>query len=109
MSMRPMNAKQVKMSREAMYDIVRRPIITEKATRQSEHNVVVFEVPLKASKPEIKVAVETLFNVKVKAVNTAVVGGKVKRFRGRPGARSDWKKALVTLAAGHQIDVTTGL
>ena len=109
MSMRPMNVKQVKLSREAMYDIVRRPVITEKATRQSEHNVVVFEVPLKASKPEIRVAVETLFNVKVKAVNTAVVGGKIKSFRGRPGQRSDWKKALVTLAEGHKIDVTTGL
>ena len=109
MSMRPMNVKQVKLSREATYDIVRRPVITEKATRQSEHNVVVFEVPLKASKPEIKVAIETLFSVKVKAVNTAVVGGKGKLFRGRPGQRSNWKKALVTLAEGHSIDVTTGL
>lgn len=109
MSMRPYNAKQVKLTQEAMYDIVRRPVITEKATRQSEHNVVVFEVPLKASKPEIKVAIETLFKVKVKAVNTAIVGGKEKRFRGRPGQRSDWKKALVTLAEGHSIDVTTGL
>jgi len=109
MSMRPMNAKQVKLSREAMYDIVRRPVITEKATRQSEHNVVVFEVPLKASKPEIKVAVETLFKVKVKAVNTSIARGKAKLFRGRPGTRSNWKKALVTLAEGNQIDVTTGL
>jgi len=109
MSMRPLNAKAVKLTREAMYDIVRRPVITEKATRQSEHNVVVFEVPLKASKPEIKVAIETLFSVKVKGVNTLVVGGKTKRFRGRPGTRSDWKKALVTLAEGHSIDVTTGL
>ena len=109
MSMRPYNAKQVKLSREAMNDIVRRPVITEKATRQSEHNVVVFEVPLSASKPEIKVAIETLFNVKVKAVNTSIVGGKIKLFRGRRGQRSDWKKALVTLAEGHSIDVTTGL
>ncbi len=109
MSMRPHNAKQVKLSRDAMYDIVRRPIITEKATRQSEHNVVVFEVPLSASKPEIKVAVETLFNVKVKAVNTSIARGKAKIFRGRPGTRSNWKKALVTLVEGNSIDVTTGL
>ena len=109
MSMHPRNAKQVKLNQEAMYDIVRRPVITEKATRQSEHNVVVFEVPLKASKPEIKVAIETLFKVKVKAVNTSIVGGKIKRFRCRPGACSDWKKALVTLAEGQSIDVTTGL
>lgn len=109
MSMRPHNAKQVKLSRESMYDIVRRPIITEKATRQSEHNVVVFEVPLSASKPEIKVAVETLFNVKVKAVNTSIARGKAKIFRGRPGTRSNWKKALVTLVEGNSIDVTTGL
>ena len=109
MSMRPTNAKQVKLSREAMYDIVRRPVITEKATRQSEHNVVVFEVPLSASKPEIKVAIETLFNVKVKAVNTAIARGKAKMFRGRPGTRSNWKKALVTLVEGNSIDVTTGL
>ena len=109
MSMRPKNAKQVKMNREAMYDIVRRPVITEKATRQSEHNVVVFEVPLSASKPEIKVAIETLFNVKVKAVNTSITRGKAKLFRGRPGTRSNWKKALVTLVEGNSIDVTTGL
>ena len=109
MSMRPTNAKQVKLSREAMYDIVRRPVITEKATRQSEHNVVVFEVPLSASKPEIKVAIETLFNVKVKAVNTSIARGKAKLFRGRPGTRSNWKKALVTLVEGNSIDVTTGL
>jgi large subunit ribosomal protein L23 len=109
MSMRPYNAKQVKLSRDAMYDIVRRPVITEKATRQSEHNVVVFEVPLSASKPEIKVAIETLFSVKVKAVNTSIARGKAKLFRGRPGVRSNWKKALVTLVEGHSIDVTTGL
>ena len=109
MSMRPYNAKQVKLSRDAMYDIVRRPVITEKATRQSEHNVVVFEVPLSASKPEIKVAIETLLSVKVKAVNTSIARGKAKLFRGRPGVRSNWKKALVTLVEGHSIDVTTGL
>lgn len=91
------------------YDVIRRPIITEKATMASEANAVVFEVAMDASKPEIKAAVESLFNVKVKAVNTAISKGKVKRFRGRPGKRNDVKKAYVTLEAGNAIDVTTGL
>lgn len=91
------------------YDVVRRPIITEKATMASEANAVVFEVSMDASKPEIKSAVESLFNVKVKAVNTTITKGKVKRFRGRPGRRNDIKKAYVTLEDGNAIDVTTGL
>ncbi|MEM8751981.1 MAG: 50S ribosomal protein L23 [Pseudomonadota bacterium] len=91
------------------YDVIRRPIITEKATMASEANAVVFEVAQDASKPEIKAAVEALFNVKVKAVNTVVAKGKTKRFRGRPGKRSDVKKAYVTLEDGNAIDVTTGL
>ena len=91
------------------YDVVRRPIITEKATMASENNAVVFEVAMDASKPEIKSAVEALFNVKVKAVNTTITKGKVKRFRGRPGRRNDVKKAYVTLEDGNAIDVTTGL
>ncbi len=91
------------------YDVIRRPIITEKATMASEANAVVFEVAIDASKPEIKAAVESLFNVKVKAVNTTIAKGKVKRFRGRPGMRNDVKKAYVTLEAGNAIDVTTGL
>jgi large subunit ribosomal protein L23 len=91
------------------YDVVRRPIITEKATLASEANAVVFEVAMDASKPEIKSAVESLFNVKVKAVNTSITKGKVKRFRGRPGRRNDVKKAYVTLEDGNAIDVTTGL
>ena len=91
------------------YDVVRRPIITEKATMASEANAVVFEVAMDASKPEIKSAVESLFNVKVKAVNTSITKGKVKRFRGRPGRRNDVKKAYVTLEDGNAIDVTTGL
>lgn len=77
------------------YDVVRRPVITEKATLASEANAVVFEVAMAASKPEIKSAVEALFNVKVKAVNTTITKGKVKRFRGRPGRRNDVKKAYV--------------
>ena len=92
-----------------LYDLIRKPIITEKATMASEHGAVVFEVAIDATKPQIKEAVEGLFNVKVKAVNTAVAKGKVKRFRGRPGRRKDVKKAYVTLVEGNTIDVTTGL
>ena len=92
-----------------LYDVIRKPVITEKATMASEAGAVVFEVAIDASKPEIKTAVEALFNVKVKAVNTTVTKGKVKRFRGRPGRRKDVKKAYVTLVEGYAIDVTTGL
>lgn len=92
-----------------LYDVIRKPVITEKATMASENNVVVFEVASDANKPMIKEAVETLFNVQVLAVNTAVTKGKVKRFRGRLGKRSDVKKAYVRLADGQSIDVTTGL
>ena len=93
----------------AQYDLIRKPIITEKATLASEGGAVVFEVAMDATKPEIKKAVEALFNVKVKAVNTTITKGKVKRFRGRPGTRRDVKKAYVTLVEGATIDVTTGL
>jgi large subunit ribosomal protein L23 len=92
-----------------MYDIISAPVITEKATNVSEHNQVIFRVPLTATKPEVKAAVEGLFNVKVSAVNTIRVSGKVKRFRGRRGRRPDYKKAIVTLGAGQRIDVTTGI
>jgi large subunit ribosomal protein L23 len=91
------------------YDLIRKPIITEKATMASEGGAVVFEVAMDATKPEIKAAVEGLFNVKVKAVNTTITKGKVKKFRGRPGKRRDVKKAYVTLVEGNTIDVTTGL
>ncbi|MFQ8431245.1 50S ribosomal protein L23 [Amaricoccus sp. W119] len=91
------------------YDLIRRPVITEKATLASESGAVVFEVQMSATKPQIKEAVEKLFNVKVKAVNTTVTKGKVKRFRGRPGTRRDVKKAYVTLVEGNSIDVSTGL
>lgn len=91
------------------YDVIRRPIITEKATMASEHNAVVFEVAIDATKPAIKEAVEELFGVKVKKINTVVTKGKQKMFRGRPGRRSDFKKAVVTLEEGNYIDVTTGL
>lgn len=92
-----------------LYDVIRKPIITEKATMASEHNAVVFEVAMDANKSMIKEAVETVFNVKVKAVNTTVTKGKVKRFKGKLGTRKDVKKAYVTLEAGNTIDVSTGL
>ncbi|MEM6932271.1 MAG: 50S ribosomal protein L23 [Pseudomonadota bacterium] len=93
----------------ALYDVIQRPVVTEKSTTAGQENAVVFEVHPDANKPLIKEAVETLFNVKVKAVNTTVTKGKVKRFRGRPGKRKDVKKAYVTLEQGNFIDVTTGL
>ena len=102
-------AKKPGVNAAALYDFIRAPLITEKATMASEHNQFVFRVPLDASKPEIKQAVESLFKVQVTAVNTLITKGKLKRFRGRPGRRSDMKKAVVTLAAGQSIDVTTGL
>ncbi|MBS0386630.1 MAG: 50S ribosomal protein L23 [Proteobacteria bacterium] len=91
------------------YDTIIKPVITEKATLLSEQNKVVFRVPLDATKDQVKQAVEKLFNVKVGAVNTIRHKGKTKHFRGRPGKRSDTKKAIVTLLAGYSIDVTTGL
>jgi len=97
------------LTKQQMYDVILAPVITEKATRTSEHNQVVFKVALDATKPEIKAAVEGVFGVTVTAVNTVRVKGKVKMFRGRPGRRSDYKKAMVTLAAGQSIDVTTGI
>jgi large subunit ribosomal protein L23 len=102
-------ARKPTLSRSRMYELVRRPVITEKSTNGSTHGQVTFEVPIDASKPEIKAAVEGLFNVKVKAVNTIVVGGKKKVFKGIRGQRGDWKKAVISLAEGSKIDVTSGL
>jgi large subunit ribosomal protein L23 len=97
------------MSKLDAYDVIIAPVITEKTTRASEHGQVVFKVRRAASKPEIKAAVEQLFSVKVKAVNTVVRKGKEKTFRGIRARQSDVKKAIVTLEEGHSIDVTTGL
>ena len=91
------------------YDVIRKPIITEKATIASEAGAVVFEVAIDSNKPQIKEAVEALFGVKVKAVNTTITKGKTKRFRGMVGRRKDVKKAYVTLEDGNTIDVSTGL
>ena len=93
----------------AHYDVIRTPVITEKSTLVSEHNQVVFKVAPDATKPAIKAAVEALFNVKVTSVNTLVSKGKSKRWKGKPYMRSDEKKAIVTLAEGSSIDVTTGI
>ena len=105
----PANKAKVTLTKQQMYDVILAPVITEKATRTSEHNQVVFRVALDATKPEINAAIEGVFGVTVTAVNTVRVKGKTKMFRGRPGRRSDYKKAMVTLAAGQSIDVTTGI
>ena len=101
--------KTANISKERMYDIIRGPVITEKSTLGSEHGQVTFRVSMDATKPEIKAAVEGLFDVKVNAVNTLRQAGKIKRFRGRLGRRVETKKAMVTLADGQSIDVTTGI
>ncbi|TDI63064.1 MAG: 50S ribosomal protein L23 [Alphaproteobacteria bacterium] len=91
------------------YDVILSPVITEKSTMASEFNQVTFEVPVSATKPQIKGAIEDLFDVKVKAVNTVIMRGKTKRFQGMLGKRKKRKKAIVTLQEGQSIDVTTGL
>jgi len=97
------------MNKERMYSIILAPVITEKSTLGGEFNQVTFRVAQDSTKPEIKQAIEVLFDVKVKAVNTLNQKGKVKRFRGRLGKRNDVKKAIVTLEEGQMIDVTTGI
>ena len=97
------------MSKFSNYDVIRSPVITEKSTNLSEHSQVMFDVAIDATKPEIKAAVGALFSVKVKAVNTHVRKGKVKRFRNRLGVRNDVKKAVVTLADGQSIDISSGI
>ena len=101
--------KSAKISRERMYDIIRSPVVTEKSTQGSEHNQITFRVSGDATKPEIKAAVEGLFEVKVEKVNTLNQEGKRKRFRGLPGRRPGYKKAMVTLAEGQMIDIMTGI
>jgi large subunit ribosomal protein L23 len=105
----PKAKKRPVITQERMYQVILAPVITEKATGLGEQGQYVFRVRIEATKPEIKAAVEGLFGVSVTAVNTLVVKGKAKRFKGRPGQRSDWKKAVVRLAEGQSIDLTTGL
>jgi len=97
------------MSAHSHYDVIKSPVITEKSTAASEHNKVIFNVASSATKAEIKAAVEALFKVKVTAVNTLVRKGKLKRFRGILGRQGNVKRAIITLAEGQTIDVTTGL
>ncbi len=97
------------MSKFTNYDIIRSPVVTEKSTLASEHGQIVFDVAIDATKSDIKAAVEGLFSVKVKAVNTLVRKGKVKRFRNSLGVRNDTKKAIVTLVDGQSIDISTGI
>lgn len=97
------------MSKLSNYDVIRSPVVTEKSTLASEFGKVVFDVAIDATKEEIKTAVEALFSVKVKAVNTLVRKGKVKRFRQQLGTRKDVKKAIVTLVDGQTIDISTGV
>jgi large subunit ribosomal protein L23 len=106
---RPGRPARPVISRERAYQIILAPVVTEKATQVSASNQVVFRVALDATKPEIKAAVEGLFNVRVKAVNTLIAKGKTKHFRGRPGRRADVKKAMVRLAPGFSIDLASGL
>ena len=103
------NGSSITFDKERMYNVIRSPIITEKSTNISEYNQVSFRVPLSATKPEIRAAVEGLFDVKVTSINTLRQRGKVKRFRGQLGKRPDTKKAIVTLAEGDSIDITTGI
>ena len=104
-----MAKKQAPAVENRHYDIVLAPHITEKSTMLSDHNAVVFKVAGTATKPEIKAAVEALFNVKVTGVNTLVTKGKTKKWKGTPYQRSDSKKAIVTLAEGQSIDITSGI
>jgi large subunit ribosomal protein L23 len=97
------------MSKVRHYDVIRNPVVTEKSTMASEHGQVVFDVAMDATKPEIKAAIEALFSVKVKSINTLVRKGKVKRFRNHLGVRNDVKKAIVTLVDGQSIDISSGL
>ena len=97
------------MSKFSNYDIIRSPVVTEKSTLASDHGQVVFDVAIDATKPQIKAAVEGLFSVKVKAVNTLVRKGKMKRFRNTRGVRNDVKKAIVTIVDGQSIDISTGV
>ena len=108
-SRRPRRPAEATVSQQRLYEVIRRPVVTEKSTMGSEHGQVVFQVALDANKFEIKQAVEQLFKVKVRKVNTLRQKGKSKRFRGLPGRRPDIKKAYVTLEEGHSIDVTTGI
>ena len=109
MSVRPRKKIELRMSENKAYQVILNPLVTEKSTQLSEFNKVVFSVPVNATKLEIKKSVEKIFSVKVKAVNTILLKGKVKRFKGVLGRRSNIKKAIVTLAPGDTIDLSAGV
>ena len=109
MSVRPRKKIDLKISDNKSYQVILKPLVTEKATQMSEYNKMVFAVPLSASKLEVKSSIEKIFSVKVKTVNTIVLKGKLKRFKGILGKRSNLKKAIVTLAPGNTIDLSAGV
>ena len=109
MSIRPRKKIDLKMSQNKAYQIILNPLVTEKSTQQSEFNKMVFSVPVNATKLEVKSSIEKIFSVKVTAVNTILLKGKVKRFKGVLGRRSNTKKAIVTLAPGNTIDLSAGV
>ena len=109
MSVRPRKKIELRMSENKAYQVILNPLVTEKSTQLSEFNKVVFSVPVNATKLEIKTSVEKIFSVKVKAVNTILLKGKVKRFKGVLGKRSNTKKAIVTLSPGDTIDLSAGV
>ena len=109
MSVRPRKKNDLKISNNKAYQVILKPLVTEKATQLSEFNKMVFAVPVNASKLEVKLSIERIFSVKVKAVNTIVLKGKFKRFKGILGKRSDLKKAIVTLEPGNTIDLSAGV
>ena len=109
MSVRPRKKNDLKMSENKAYQVILNPLVTEKSTQQSEFNKMVFSVPVSATKMDIKLSIEKIFSVKVKAVNTILLKGKVKSFKGVLGKRSNTKKAIVTLAPGDTIDLSAGV
>ena len=109
MSIRPRKKKHMKLSQNKAYQVILKPLVTEKSTLLSEFNKIVFAVPVVANKLEIKLSIEKIFSVKVETVNTILVKGKLKRFKGVPGKRSNTKKAIVTLAPGNTIDLSVGV
>ena len=109
MSVRPRKKTELKISQNKAYQVILKPLVTEKSSQLSEYNKMVFSVPINATKLEVKSSIETIFSVKVKSVNTILLKGKVKRFKGVIGKRSNTKKAIVTLAPGNTIDLSAGV
>ena len=109
MSVRPRKKIDIKISQNKAYQVILKPLVTEKSSQLSEYNKMVFSVPINATKLEVKSSIEKIFSVKVKSVNTILLKGKVKRFKGVLGKRSNTKKAIVTLAPGNTIDLTAGV